>query len=57
MANRPALIREADLARIFRAAKKAGVEVQVDIAPDQVRVTTGRTAKAANSNGLDEMFG
>lgn len=57
MANRAALIRQADLTRIFRAAKLAGVNVRVEYGPDgKVAVTTGKEAPAANGNSFDEMF-
>ena len=52
-----AFIREADLARVLRVAKKVGVDVRVELAPDRIIVTTGKSAEAHSSNPLDEMFG
>ena len=45
-----ALIREADLTRVLRAAKKVGLDVRVELLPGRVIVTTG----AANSDEASE---
>lgn len=51
-----ALVREADLARVLRTAKKVGVDVRVELLPDRVIVTTGKAAAGQGTNSLDEMF-
>ncbi len=55
MATR-ALIREADLARVLRTAKKVGIDVRVEIEPGRIVVTTGKTASNGSTNPLDDMF-
>jgi hypothetical protein len=56
MANRAALFREADLARVFRAAKSAGVHVRVDLLPGVIKIETTDKGAAAASNSFDEMM-
>ncbi len=51
-----ALIRQADLARVLRAAEKVGIPVRVEIEPSRIVVTTGRGIVPAGANTLDEMF-
>lgn len=48
-----ALIREADLTRVLRTAKKLGMDVRVELLPDRVIVTTGSTIAAEPANDLD----
>jgi len=55
--SKPALIREADLARVLRVAKKVGVDVRVEMEAGRVIVTTGKAAAMPATNSLDEMFG
>lgn len=51
-----AMIRQADLARVLRAAEKVGIPVRVEIEPGRIVVTTGRDIVPAGGNSLDEMF-
>ncbi len=51
-----ALVRQADLARVFRAAAKVGIPVRVEIEPGRIIVTTGAGVVPAGANSLDEMF-
>jgi hypothetical protein len=51
-----ALVRQADLARVLRAAAKVGIPVRVEIEPGRIIVTTGAGVVPAGASSLDEMF-
>lgn len=58
MANRAALLKQADLTRYLAAVRKAGMEVRrVEIAPDgRVSVITGGTASEDGGNPCDRLL-
>ena len=51
-----ALIKQADLTRVLRAAEKVGIPVRVEIEPGRIIVTTGAGVVPPGANSLDEMF-
>ncbi len=51
-----ALIKQADLTRVLRAAEKVGIPVRVEIEPGRIIVTTGAGGVPVGANSLDEMF-
>lgn len=55
--TKPARFSQADLDRIFRAAKKAGVEVSARIKPDgEIIVLTGEGEAANDANPWDKVL-
>ena len=52
MSRRVAKFTQSDAARIFKAARKAGVDVTVEFRPDGIIVAT--TGKAATVSAADE---
>jgi hypothetical protein len=56
MMSARALIKQADLTRVLRAAEKVGIPVRVEIEPGRIIVTTGAGVVPAGGNSLDEMF-
>lgn len=49
-------VRQAELTRVFRAAAKAGVTVQVQIEAGRMTVTPIDAAPSATGNSFDGMF-